>query len=573
MKNILSFILISVLALSCAKKNKSEKNTLNLEVSSAISTLDPAVCYDTICNKVLNQMYEPLFEYHYLKRPYQLKPLLAEKMPTISEDGLTYTIKIKKGIKYHSSEVFSGKPRFVNAQDFINQIKRLAFVPTKSRGWWLFENKVIGLDEFRKKSKTVDDLINNNVAGLQAPDAQTLVIKLKKPYPQLIYGLAMMFTAPMPIEAIKKHQNELHETVYPTGPFKFSNWTRESKLELVKNSDYREATFPVEGDRFSHQNKLLKDAGKKIPVLNKVTFYIMKEAQTAWLNFRKKKIDMIVVQKDNFTSVVTKDGNLTEEMAKEGIELKRANTLIFWWMSFNMQHPILGKNKNLRKAIAHAIDWKQYIKTFTNNIGQKANSIYPPGIPGYDPSTTLPYEFNVEKAKMLLEKAGYKDGKGLPEFAFDVRSTSTLARQQAEYIQKELKKIGVNIKVITNTFPGFLKKAHEGKLNFWQDGWSLDYPDAENILGLLITQNHPPGSNTAYFSHKKVDALYEKLVTLQDGKEKFEIMKEVEKIVTEEVPWVMQYYQRQYIVHHDKLKNYRHSDIINNYIKYLKVSD
>jgi len=121
-------------------------------------------------------------------------------------------------------------------------------------------------------------------------------------------------------------------------------------------------------------------------------------------------------------------------------------------------------------------------------------------------------------------------------------------------------------------FPGFLKKAHEGKLTFLGDGWSLDYPDAENILGLLITQNHPPGSNTSYYSNSKVDQLYEELVVLQDGPKKFKIMKEIEKIVLEDLPWVMHHYQRQYIIHHKRLVNYRHSDIINNYIKYLRIS-
>ena len=575
MKVLLSVIILFTFY-SCTKKKQgtdkqNNSNNLRLEISSALSTLDPAVCYDTICNKVLNQMLEPLFEYHYLKRPYELKPLLAEDLPLISKDGLTYTIKIKKNIFYHSSNILGDK-RTVTAQDFINQIKRIAFIPTKSRGWWLFENKVVGLDEYRKTvGSDYEKFLSTKISGLRATDDHTLIIKLKKPYPQLKFGLAMTFTAPMPLEAIKHHKNELNANVYATGPYRLTKWVRESKIELERNTKYRPVTYPKLGDRFSNKKNLLKDAGKTIPMIDKVTFLVMKEAQTAWLNFRRQKIDMIVVQKDNFTSVVTVNGKLTEEMAAEGIKLEMANSLIYWWMSFNMQHPILGKNKNLRMAVAHAINWENYIKIFTNNIGQRSNSIYPPGIPGYDPSASLPYKYDLKLAKDYLAKAGYKDGKNLPEFKFDVRSTSTLARQQAEFIQKELRKINMQIKVVTNTFPGFLKKAHEGKLNFWQDGWSLDYPDAENILGLLISQNHPPGSNTAYYSNKQVDALYEKLITLQDSEEKFKIMKEIEKIVLNDVPWIMQYYQRQYIVHHDYLFNYRHSDIVNNYVKYLRL--
>jgi ABC-type transport system substrate-binding protein len=236
-----------------------------------------------------------------------------------------------------------------------------------------------------------------------------------------------------------------------------------------------------------------------------------------------------------------------------------------------MRDALLGKNRNIRAAIAHAVNWEKYIELFTNNVGQKANSIYPPGIPGYNPSKVLPYEYNLEKAKTFLKQAGFADGKGLPVFKFDIRGTSTLQRQQAEFVKKELEVIGIKIEIIVNTFPAFLKKSRGGELQFWQGGWVMDYPDSENVLQLLSSQNLPPGSNYSNFSNPEFDKLFKEARELEDGKRKFELMKKMEDMVNTELPWAMQYYSRNYILSHKYLKNFMYSDIIYNNLKYLKI--
>jgi ABC-type transport system substrate-binding protein len=240
-------------------------------------------------------------------------------------------------------------------------------------------------------------------------------------------------------------------------------------------------------------------------------------------------------------------------------------------MSFNMKDPLLGKNKNLRLAIAHALETDKYIEIFTFNTGQKANSIYPPSIPGYDPSRELPYHYDIKKAKEYLAKAGYPEGKNLPTITYDVRGTNSTAWEQARSIKQQLSLIGINVEIVKNSFPEFLEKAKKGNLQFWQDGWVMDYPDAENILQLLYSKNFSPGPNATYFSNKKFDEYFNQLKFLPDGPKKHELMSKMESIVTEEVPWIMQYYARNYILHHNYVQNFRPSDIINNYLKYIKI--
>ncbi len=563
------FLLIS----ACRKASDpaAEMNMAQIPLTEQIETLDPAAAYDVISGTIVYQVYEQLYEYHYLKRPYILQPLLAEDLPEVSEDGLTYTIKIKKGVFYHDHEIFNGQKREVKSQDFITQIKRIAYLPTRSNGWFLFKDRIPGLDEFREKAKTMSDFESMKIKGLQTPDDYTLVIKLSDPYPQLKYVLAMSFTSPMPIEAVKAFDNNLNEKMFGTGPYELKKWNRGLNVIIERNKHYRGGVYPSQGDRFAYQYDLLKDANKPIPFLDRVEFKIIKESQTQWLNFLNKKVDFLGIPKDNFDTAINVQGKLSKELKDENIQLQVVPTLTYWWVAFNMTHPILGTNVKLRKAIAHAINVKKYIELFTNNVGQKANSIFVPGIPGYDPKAEVSFEYNIEKAKKLLAEAGFPGGKGLPEFTYDVRGSSTISRQQGEYIKNELGKIGVKLNVVVNTFPGFLEKLRKGQVQIYLDGWALDFPDAENISQLLYSKSHPPGPNHSFYNNPEMDALIDKLKFLPDGEEKFQLMTKMNEIVNEDMPWVLLFYKRDYVLYHDHLKNFRRSGLINNYIKYLKV--
>jgi oligopeptide transport system substrate-binding protein len=564
------FFLATVLVtlISCTKEKK-KANDLTLSIPQEVSSLDPANCFDLVCYVPVAQVYETLFELEYLKRPYSLRPLLAESMPTISRDRLKYTIKIKKGVKYHKSDLLP-EGRTLKAQDFVNQIKRLAFKGSKSQGWWLFDSKVKGLNEWREKVGTDLELFfKTDVAGVRATDDETLVIELIQPYPQLLWGLSISLTAPVPEEAIKASKNDLAMKTVGTGPYFISSYHPTQEIILEKNTEYNNSVYPSEGDRYAHEKSLLKDAGKKLPFIDKLKLVVIKEAQTDWLNFRAKKIDMLNLS-NNQNVALNEAGKLNEELVKDNVQMQLSPTLIYWWIAFNMNDPLFGKNLNLRKAIAHAVNMDEYIEKFTLNIHQKANSIYPPGIPGYSPSAELPYKYDLKLAKEYLAKAGYPDGKGLPQLFYDVRGTDTRKREMGEFISQELKAINVDVIVRTQNFPTFLDKARKGELQFFQGGWVMDYPDAENSLQTLYSKN-APNPNYSQYNNPDFDKLYLQLRGMEDGPQKYELMAKMEEMVNADLPWIMQYYSRNSTLYHPYVDNFRFSDIIYNYVKYLKI--
>src|SRR5690606_33721016 len=131
--------------------------------------------------------------------------------------------------------------------------------------------------------------------------------------------------------------------------------------ELQKNDFYKTSFYPSEGSRWAQEHGLLKNAGAKLPFMKKVRFVVIKENQTDWLNFLKKKTDLIILTKDHYHVALDEAGKLKPEIIKDNIELQVIPTLTYWWLAFNMKDPVM-KNLNLRKAIAHAVNIDKYIE-------------------------------------------------------------------------------------------------------------------------------------------------------------------------------------------------------------------
>lgn len=556
----------------CVRRRGGD-NTLRMDLVANISTVDPALSYDSVSNTVVYQVYEQLYGYHYLKRPYELVPVLARGMPEVSGDGRTYTIRIKEGVRYHDDPAFGGEPRFVRAQDFVTQVKRIAFAPTRSPAQWPFSGRVVGYDAFRAAAGS--DLANLErlpIEGLSAKDDHTLVVRLSGPYPQFPHVLAMAFASPMPLEVVLRHGNDLVGRMVGTGPFRLVDVSPSRGARLERFEHFREDRFPSEGDRDAVRRGLLADAGRRLPFVDAVELPVVKESQPRWLNFRKGTTDLLVLPKDNFETAVGADGGLSEELAREGAVLEIGDTLTYWWLSFNMRDPVVGGgNRALRMAVAHAIDMDRYISLFTNDTGEKAGSIYPPGVFGRPSGSRLPYRHDPARARELLREAGHPGGRGLPVLRFDTRGTATQHRQMAEFVKAELARVGIRVEVSLNTFPAFLEKARRGSLQFWQDGWAMDYPDAENVLLLLSRAGHPPGPNTSWYDNPEVDARIGRIKVLADGPEKRRLMDEVEALVQADLPWVMQFYAKKHVLLRGRVGNYRHADLIAGNLKYLRL--
>ena len=234
---ILSILTISfILFGACTKKRDLDSKVLNISVKAKIKGMDPIYANDMYSSNEVARVYEGLLEYHYLKRPYTLIPNLAEAMPTVSSDGLTYTFKIKKGVVFQDDAAFEGgKGRELVAEDFVYSIKRLADPKLQALGWWILDGKIKGLNEWREKhtdSKVVD--YDETVEGLKAIDKYTLKFKLTKPFPQFLYSLAMPFTFVVAKEVLSHYGKEFLNHPVGTALISFQNLIKLIKLFILK---------------------------------------------------------------------------------------------------------------------------------------------------------------------------------------------------------------------------------------------------------------------------------------------------------------------------------------------------
>jgi oligopeptide transport system substrate-binding protein len=571
LRSLLIGLLVVGSLTGCTRKGREAENTLNVVVQQNIKGLDPIFANDVYANMVVSQIFESLLHYHYLKRPLELQPMLAAEMPGVSEDGLTHTFKLRPGIKFQDHEAFTGgKGRDVTAEDFIYSWRRLADPANQSDGFWVFDGKIAGLNEWREKVSKGEADYNTPIEGFQAPDPMTLVIKLKKPYYQLHYVLAMPYTAVVPKEIVAKYGKEFLNHPVGTGPFKFESWTRNSQVVLVRNPEWNRHTYPSDGEPDDTKLGRLADAGKKLPLVDKVVVQEIVEDQPRWLNFMKGNLDFVVIPKDNFDTAVQND-KVSSELAQKGIQLMITPEPDVTYTAFNMLDPVIGKNENLRKAISLAFDTETLIQKFYNGRAIVAHSPIPPEVESYDPGFKNPYkEYNVAKAKEFLAKAGFPEGKGLPTIEYSTTNSST-ARQMAEYFKQNMEKIGLKVNIITTSWPQFTSKIREKKAQVWGIAWLADYPDAENFLQLLYGQNVSPGPNGSNYKNKEFDELYQKASQLPPGAERAKLYQQMRDIVVKDMPWVPNAHRLGYYAYHGWLKNYKYHSIVNDYFKYLRI--
>lgn len=577
MKNLICFGLLLVASLSaCTQKDNFKGKAVNWILGDDVKTLDPAGAYDSVSLTVMPMALESLFQYKYTKLPLELEPLLAASMPVVSKDQKSFTITLKKGVMWQDDPAFpDGKGRELKAGDFIYAWKRMLIPEIQSPGTWMFDGKVVGWEDYKKKlvenRAQLDKILDEPIEGLKATDDYTIQIKLLQPYPQLLHVLAMGFGAPVAKEVTAKYgQQGLNERMVGTGPFRLVQFTKGSKIVVERNPTFRGETYPAEGDADAQASGLLQAAGQKLPFVDRITFNIIKEEQPGWLQFLKGNLDAAGIPKDSFEAAVA-NGALKPELVNKGMNLRKAEEAVIWYLNFNMKDKLVGTNANLRRAISMAIDRDYYIEKFLNGRGVKATSIVPRVILGHTGRKELVNDFNIEKAKELLAKAGYPGGKGLPVIKYDLRGPSTSARQQAEYFKKALAEIGVNIDIVINTFPAYLEKEKNGNLQFFMGGWNADFPDAENFLFLLSSKNVAPGPNASNYVNPAFDKLYEEVAKSPPSSARDANIRKAEEIVFNDGVWSMLYYPVRFSIFHGWLKNFRPNAQILNDLKYLDV--
>ena len=553
--------------------------------SGRIRGFDPACAADVASILALGNVYEGLLQYSYLARPYTVEPCLCEALPEFSGDGLTVTFRIKPNIYFQDDPCFTaggGRGRELVAEDFVYSIKRVADVKTGSGGYWAFDGRIVGLDEFRAASKTapVTDY-GAEVEGLRAIGPRTLSITLKRPYPQLLWVLALNYAMAVPREAVEFYGRDFAMHPVGTGPYTLKRHMPNYRLEFVRNAKWAETgrveRYPAAAPGVAEAGALLADAGKAIPFSDRIVQYIVADSSTMWLMFLNGQVALSDIPRDNWNSVVGPGRALAAELAERGIRLHAAPALETHYIGFNMDDPVVGPNLKLRQALACAFDAEEWIRFHDRRV-IRANGPLPQGVAGYEEKPP-PYAFDLVRARGLLAEAGYPDGLDPATgrrlvLKLDVgRPNDPEMRAGVELLAGFFDRIGIVLEPVYNTFPAFLARVERRQAQMFRLGWVADYPDGQNFFQLFYGPNASPGPNRANHADAEFDAMYEQARALPDGEERRALYRRMSDSVTRACPWIFLHHPLSYSLSHGWLKNYAPHDFPGGMSKYYRVDE
>lgn len=632
------------------------RNILYTAFTTRPKHLDPAQSYTEDEAAFTAQVYQPPLQYHYLKRPYTLIPFAASEVPKphyfdaagrVLPQGAepaavaysVYDIHIRPGIRYQPHPAFAvdaaGKPRYfdlspaelkkidtlgdfkengsreLTAADYVYQIKRLAHPHLNSPIFGLMSQYIVGLKDYAATLEKADkaksgawlDLNAYPLEGAQAVDRYTYRVKVKGKYPQFQYWLAMPFFAPIPWEADRFYsqpglaEKNISLDWYPvgTGPYLLAENDPNRRMVLVRNPNYGGETYPTEGEPKDKAAGLLADGGKPLPFIDKVVFTLEKETIPYWNKFLQGYYDASGISSDNFDQAVQISGGearLTEDMEKQGIQLRTSVATSDMYMGFNMLDSTVGgytdKARKLRQAISIAVDFEEFISIFANGRGIAAQGPIPPGIFGYREGAN-PYVYDwvdgkprrksIDVAKKLLAEAGYPDGRdaatGKPLLVYlDTTSTGLGGKSQVDWLQKQFRKIDVQLVVRATDWNRFQDKIRKGNAQLFFFGWNADYPDPENFLFLLNgpqSRAKTGGENSANYDNPEYNRLFERMKNMDNGPERQALINQMVAILRQDAPWIFGYHPKDFVLAHAWVYNRKPIQMANNALKYQRL--
>ena len=547
---VAAFTLIS----SCAVRNKTGDNVFSINFPLGLETLEPVMSNSPQTIWILTNVMEGLVSYN---KSNEIIPQTAKEW-SISNDGLTYTFPIDTRIKYHDDPCFpNDKGRTITAKDFKYCLERVNDPSTKTRGLWVFRDKIKGAREYYEYRAGKSGKEVKEISGLRAPNDSTLVIELYEPFAPFLSLLTMTYGYVYPEEAVNYYKETFYSHPVGTGPFKFKSWELDKLLTLEKNTNYYE-----------------KDStGNPLPYLDKIEIGFTKSSETEFLDFLNGKYDYHEPSAEIVDALTDENGNLVKPGEKDYNLIKQPwlNT-VYLIMVQNTSLPA-GKtspftgNKKLRQAINYAIDKEKIVKFVLKNRGSAANNgPLPAGMPGFDTSVKG-YRYDVNKAKTLLEEAGYPGGKGLDLTL--VISNDELQKNISIAIQEQLKDIGINLKLEQVLQATLNTKQQDGEYAFTRGNWGADYFDPENFMALFYSKNIIPfGPNKTGYSNPEIDRLYEKSILVTNFEERKKIYNEMERIVIDDAAWIYLYYNQRIYLIRNNVKGFFLDGLNNIVLKY-----
>jgi len=508
-------LLLGVFLNSCGSTGEQDTNAnktvFRYNEAAGISKLDPArtTSFEDII--AIGHVFEGLVA---LNEEMVVVPSIASDWD-ISEDGRKYTFYLRNDVYFHHDKCFAASEgRRVVASDFEYSFFRIVDPSEPSPGKYIFDN--------------ADKTEESNYIGFKAIDDRTFCIYLKRPQPSFLNMLCLKHCSVVPHEAIDLYGEDFRANPVGTGPFKFAFWNEDVKLVLLKNDEYWDRS----------------ENGDSLPYLDAITITFLPDRHQEYMQFKLGKYEMISGLDQSFQETLLTDFGELKESLDSTMTFSKLPWLKTDYLGFLVDTTKkIAKNSPLsnrlvRQAVNCALDRDELVTYMRKNIGKGASrGFLPKGMPGFDQLTVARNEFDPEKSRELLRKAGYA---GEPIKLI----VANQYKQMCNYIQRKLKEVGLDVQVDAVSKSVHRKDMATFQANFFLKNWTADYPDATNFYQLFYSNNFAPenGPNYTHFNNEKYDECFELLLEETNDSVKWSLCNQLEAILVEDAPIIPLFY-------------------------------
>ncbi len=502
--------------------------------------------------QIYGQMLESLVKFN--DETLEIEPSVAEKWD-ISEDGLTYTFHIRKGVKFHDNPCFeNGKGREVTTQDVVEMFERIYENTPSNAGYSIFQNTIVGGEDFYNKK-------TDKIAGISS-DESTVSVTLTKANNTFLSKLVTIYGSIIPKEAL----DEDSWSIVGTGPFMYNAKNSTSELVILdKNPNYW----------------MTDSAGVQLPYLDKVNYKFYDDDNLRMEDFWAGNVTIVK------NVPITKVSEVLEERIDD-FQGKNAKYILesipqmsTTYLEFNMDSPVL-KNVKVRQALNYAIDRKKIVeKTLKNQAYEIGKFGITPPLPkiyndyDFEGIEDNGYTSHKEKARELLAEAGYPNGEGFPTLTAQFKKDNSRYLVMSE-VQTQLKSVlNIDMDIEQVEFNQLLDNAAMGRADIFHNVWTGDFPSPESFLinyyGKLVpkSKSEPSVVNGGRYINKEFDDLFEKAVEAKTEEEANKLFSEAEKIMMQNPPLIVLYYGEYLWLKQANLKGFNTNGM--NYVDFTKV--
>jgi peptide/nickel transport system substrate-binding protein len=459
--------------------------TLVIDLGSEPENLDPQQGLAATTSMITGQMFEALVRS--TPGTTDLEPCLAESWES-SEDGLSWTFKLRQGVKFHDGTDFNAdavKFNYDRQFDSTNEFYSL--------GSWS------GVSSY------------DFLESVEVVDPMTVTWHLTTPFNKFLYRMAaFVFVSPA---AVQQYREAFVDNPVGTGPYKFDRWDKGEQVVLAPNPEYWSYT----------------------PSLGQIAFKAITEAGSRTAALLSGEVHLTVEISPETAEQLSSNDAFTVATGPTGS---------LWFLAMNVEFPTFS-DVRIRQALNYAIDKETIVSAILNDTVDLAYGPLSSAFADYNSAVEGYFTYDPDKAKSLLEEAGY-DGTEVV-FRTSIGGSGMLSPEEmATFIQDNLREVGFNAKIETIEFVSWMDAIRDPQNELTVMSWNISPIEPDLMFnGILSKASFPPGFNTSYWSDDEMEQLIATGRSSLDETEVHNAYMRAQEIVMEQVPIVPVCHRRQ----------------------------